>query len=75
MGPRELDLAVKEALERGSAHPETVRLILDRRRHERDLSPTVPVQLPDDPRIRDLVVTPHRLADYDPDDEKETDDE
>jgi hypothetical protein len=26
------------------------------------------VALPDDPRLRDLVVVPHRLADYDPED-------
>ena len=50
-----------------------MRLILDRRRHERGLRPALPVKLPGDPRIRDLVVTPHSLADYDvSDDEEET---
>ena len=28
------------------------------------------IELPDDPRVRDLVVTPHALADYDPEDEE-----
>ncbi len=72
-GPRELAAAVAEAVERGTPDPETVRLILDRRRHERGLRPALPVKLPGDPRIRDLVVTPHSLADYDvSDDEEET---
>ncbi len=72
VGPRELGLAVAEALERQTPDPESLRLILDRRRRGRGLSPAVPVKLPDDPKIRDLVVTPHRLADYDLDDEEET---
>lgn len=73
VGPKELEHAVAEALERGSPHPETVRFILDRRRHERGQRPALPVRLPDDPKIRDLTVTPHPLTAYDPDDEKETD--
>jgi hypothetical protein len=31
----------------------------------------VPVALPEDPRVRDLVVKPHSLEDYDPEDPKE----
>ncbi len=72
-GPNELERAIDEALERGSPHPDTVRLILDRRRHERGLRPALPIHLPTDPKIRDLVVTPHPLADYDPKDKEETD--
>ena len=65
-------MAIDEALKQGSPHPEAVRLILDRRRHERGLLPALPVQLPDDPRIRELTVTPHALADYDtPNDEED----
>lgn len=71
VGPGELSAAVAEALEHGSPHPETVRLILDRRRHQRGLQPALPIQLPDDPAIRQLVVTPHPLADYDPDPDDE----
>ncbi|MFW6052247.1 MAG: IS21 family transposase [Myxococcota bacterium] len=67
-GREELAVAVTEALAAGSPHPETVRLVLDRRRRERQQTPPLPVALPDDPRVRDLVVVPHRLADYDPED-------
>lgn len=76
-GPVELAAAVAEALAAGSPHPETVRLILDRRRHQRGNPPPLPIALPDDPRVRDLVVTPHRLADYDPEtpDSEQTDDD
>jgi transposase len=69
-GRDELAIAINEARDAGSPHPETVRLVLDRRRLERRQPPPLPVDLPDDPRLRDLVVVPHRLADYDPEDEK-----
>jgi hypothetical protein len=46
-----------------------VRLVLDRRRTQRGQPPPLRVALPDDPRVRDLVVTPHPLADYDPEEE------
>jgi hypothetical protein len=72
-GPGELALAVAEALAVGSPHPETVRLILDRRRHARRQAPPLPVALPDDPRVRDLVVVPHDLASYDPEPDPEED--
>ena len=65
-GRDELGAAVAEALAAGSPHPDTVRLVLDRRRHQRRQPPPLPVALPDDPRVRDLVVIPHPLADYDP---------
>ena len=65
-GVEEMQAAVAEALEKGSPHPETVRLILDRRRQQRRAQPPLPIQLPDDPRIQNLVVRPHNLADYDP---------
>ncbi len=70
-GREELAVAVAEALAVGSPHPETVRLVLDRRRRERRQSPPLPVALPDDPRVRELVVIPHPLADYDPEDSDE----
>lgn len=68
-GRDELAAAVAEALTAGSPHPDAVRLILDRRRHRRHQPPPLPVALPDDPRVRDLVVLPHPLADYDPQEE------
>ena len=64
-GPVELDLAVKEALDRDAPHPHAVRHVLERRRTERGLPPPIPVALPDDPRVRNLVVKPHDLTDYD----------
>jgi hypothetical protein len=75
-GAAELSAAVNEAIEKGSPHPETVRLVLDRRRRARRQSPSVPVRLPDSEKVRNIVVTPHALGDYDPsDDEKEADDD
>lgn len=68
-GRAELDTAVAEALDSGSPHPETVRLILDRRRRARHAAPPVAVDLPDNPRARNLTVVPHDLADYDPEDD------
>jgi transposase len=68
-GRDELKLAIDEALAAGSPHPDTVRLVLDRRRAQRGQPPPIGVDLPDDPRLRDLVVIPHPLADYDPEDE------
>ncbi len=70
-GARELEAAIAEALEAGSPHPETVRLVLDRKRHARGQPPALPVALPDDPRVRELVVKPHCLKDYDPSDPEE----
>ena len=68
-GRDELTIAITEALTAGSPHPDTVRLVLDRRRAQRGQLPPLSIELPDDPRVRDLVVIPHSLADYDPEDE------
>jgi transposase len=65
-GRDELCAAVDEALEHGVPQPETVRLILDRRRRARRQPPPMPVRLPDDPKLRALSVIPHPLEDYDP---------
>jgi len=64
-GAQELDLAVAEAIERGAPHLHGVQQVLERRRHEQGQPPPLPVPLPDDPRIRDLVVKPHALTTYD----------
>jgi hypothetical protein len=42
-----------------------VRHVLEQRRRQRDQPPPLPVELPDDPRVRDLVVKPHSLESYD----------
>jgi len=46
-------------------HPNAVRLALERRRELRDLPPPLPIALPADARVRDLVVATHKLDDYD----------
>jgi hypothetical protein len=74
-GAAELSSAVNEAVQKGSPHPETVRLVLDRRRRARRHHPSVPVRLPDSAKVRDIVVTPHDLSDYDLGDDKELDDD
>jgi transposase len=63
--PRSVDLAIGEALARGAASAEAVAHVLDQRRRAENAPPLVEVVLPDDPRIRDLHVTPHSLASYD----------
>jgi len=64
-GPTAVEMAVVEALEHDTPHPQAVRHILDRRRREEGRLPSTPVGLPDDPRVRDLAVRPHDLGDYD----------
>ena len=64
-GVFELEIAIKEALEKNSPHPNTVRINLERRREKNNLSPPIAIELPDDMRVRDLVVKPHNLGDYD----------
>lgn len=68
-GRAELDAAVAEALASGSPCPETVQLVLDRRQRARQVAPPVAVNLPDNPKAKNLTVVPHDLADYDPEDD------
>lgn len=65
-GPAELRSAIDETLAAGVIDISGVRLILDRHRHHRGRRPSLPIALPDDPRIRNLAVQPHSLDDYDP---------
>ena len=60
-GPLKLGQATAEALDNNSPHPQTVRLILERQQ----TVPNLPVALPEDPRVRNLIVRPHDLASYD----------
>ena len=50
-----------------------MRQVLEQRRQERNQPPPTAVVLPDDPRVRDLVVTPHELEHYDPMTEEDPD--
>lgn len=64
-GAPELDAAISEAHGRNAFAAQSVAHILDRRARARGARPAADVVLPDDPRVRDLVVTPHALDRYD----------
>ena len=64
-GAERLERAAREAHSRGVPHPRSVRMILERERIEEGRLPIVPVDLPDDPRVRGMAVRPHELSSYD----------
>jgi hypothetical protein len=64
-GAPALDVALAEALTRGALNAVSVAHLLDQRARARHAPPPLPVVLPDDPRVRDLRVIPHRLTAYD----------
>jgi transposase len=64
-GAVELEQAIEEALVSQLAHLSAVRLVLERKRRERNLPPPIEIAVPDDPRIRNLVVIPRSLSTYD----------
>ena len=63
-GAAAVEEAIAETLDREAPHLAGVRHVLDHKRHERGLPPPVPVRLPDDARVRNVVVRPHPLRDY-----------
>ena len=63
-GAAALDAAIAAALAEDAVHLPAVRHFIDLHRAERGASPPIPVTLPDDPRVRDLAVRPHDLAEY-----------
>jgi len=63
--PGELDTALADALARDALSAWAIAHRLDQRARAARTPPPVPMLLPADPRVRDLRVTPHRLADYD----------
>jgi transposase len=64
-GAAALDQALAQALSANAAHLPAVRQLLDHHQQARHQEPPLAVALPDDPRVRDLVVHPHDLATYD----------
>lgn len=64
-GATELDRAMAEALARGATGAASVAHLLDQRARARKTLPPLGAVLPDDPRVRDLRVTPHALGRYD----------
>ena len=64
-GAAELQVAIREALDRGVPHPNAVRLALERRREQRGEVPPIVVDLPLTVQARDAPVQPHALETYD----------
>ncbi len=64
-GAKDMRAAVLEAIEREAFGAGSIAHILEQRRRARGLAPPLRVDLPDDPRVRNLRVIPHRLEDYD----------
>ena len=64
-GAAELEDAIAEALLNNAPHPHAVRHICERRRKESGREISLPLSLPDDPRIQNMYVKPHKLNDYD----------
>jgi transposase len=64
-GAAVLDVAIHDAHERGAFRAESVAHLLDQRRRADGKKPVVIPPVSDDPRVRDQVVQPHRLDDYD----------
>jgi len=64
-GATDLDAAIVEAHARGAFAAQSVAHILDQRARARGERPHLRLVLPNDPRVRDLVVTPHSLERYD----------
>lgn len=64
-GATEVDAALRIAVERQALSAASVAHILDQRRRAKAQPPPLAITLPDDPRVRDLRVVPHSLANYD----------
>jgi transposase len=64
-GAPELDRALDDALSRGAISAASVAHILDQRARARKAPPPLQPMISNDPRVRDLRVTPHALEHYD----------
>jgi transposase len=64
-GADDLDHAIQEAHTRGAFAAQSVAHVLDQRRRARGAPAPLEPVLPDDPRIRDMVLVPHKLETYD----------
>jgi len=64
-GAGAVDAALAGALKAQAPHLAAVRQILEQARHAQALPPPIAVVLPQDPRLRDIVVHPHALITYD----------
>lgn len=64
-GSQELEQAIIEALSQNVPHPNAVRLVLERRRSERDQPAPLVLVLPEKAKANHVVVRPASLAGYD----------
>ena len=64
-GEKELSAAVERVNEKALSAPSAVAQLLEQERRKRRMKPPVKVPITNDPRVRDLHVTPHRLEQYD----------
>lgn len=64
-GAGELEKAIQEALSKGVPHPNAVRISLEKQREARRQPPPIGINLPNDKRVRELVIRPHQLESYD----------
>jgi transposase len=64
-GPEELNTAIATAQARGAFDAQSIAHVLDQRRRARGAPIPIQAVLPDNPRIRDLVLVPHSLHRYD----------
>jgi transposase len=60
-----VEQCIAEAIQRETPHLSAVRFLLEKRRRALGRPVPIPVELPDDPRVRDLSVRPHALETYD----------
>lgn len=64
-GAAAVEDAVQHAVAVDALHVAAVRQVLEQRAQADNTPPPIPVELPDDPRVRDLHVRPHDLSTYD----------
>lgn len=64
-GAEAVQSAVAEAVRSDALHVAAVRQVLEQRQQASGAPPPLPVELPDDPRARNLHVQPHDLSTYD----------
>lgn len=64
-GAKELTMAVEQVNERGLTATSAVAQLLEQERRKRRMKPPIKVTITNDPRVRDLRVTPHKLEQYD----------
>lgn len=64
-GAESLDAAMRETLRHSTPHLPAVRQVLERQRHNAAKAPALPITLPDDPRVQNMVLSQPSLNVYD----------